>query len=209
MRKSIIAGGIAVSLLMAAAPANALIFTDNFDTENGGLSALNYSGFTNFTVDGQVDLVKSGDFGIVCSGLCVDLDGTPGSGALQSNIFNYNAGDQITLSFDLGGSQRVENGTDNVTIMLLSSTDGTISDMFDLASTAPFQTYSYNFVASDTGTMTFSIGTTSQDNVGPLLDNISLNISAVPEPATWALMIGGFALAGVSLRRRKTAVSFA
>ncbi|OJY70007.1 MAG: hypothetical protein BGP16_09895 [Sphingobium sp. 66-54] len=32
---------------------------------------------------------------------------------------------------------------------------------------------------------------------------------AVPEPATWAMMIGGFAIAGASLRRRKTAVSFA
>lgn len=32
---------------------------------------------------------------------------------------------------------------------------------------------------------------------------------AVPEPATWAMMIGGFALAGAAMRRRKTAVSFA
>jgi len=33
--------------------------------------------------------------------------------------------------------------------------------------------------------------------------------SAVPEPATWAMMIGGFALAGVAMRRARTAVSFA
>jgi hypothetical protein len=32
---------------------------------------------------------------------------------------------------------------------------------------------------------------------------------AVPEPATWAMMIGGFALVGASMRRRRTAVSFA
>jgi hypothetical protein len=31
----------------------------------------------------------------------------------------------------------------------------------------------------------------------------------VPEPASWAMMIGGFALAGGALRRRKMAVSFA
>ncbi len=33
--------------------------------------------------------------------------------------------------------------------------------------------------------------------------------AAVPEPATWALMIAGFGIAGASLRRRKVAVSFA
>ncbi len=32
---------------------------------------------------------------------------------------------------------------------------------------------------------------------------------AVPEPATWALMIGGFAFAGASMRRRRATVSFA
>jgi len=32
---------------------------------------------------------------------------------------------------------------------------------------------------------------------------------AVPEPATWAMMIGGFALAGAAIRRRKATVSFA
>jgi hypothetical protein len=31
----------------------------------------------------------------------------------------------------------------------------------------------------------------------------------VPEPATWAMMIGGLALVGASMRRRRTAVSFA
>ena len=35
------------------------------------------------------------------------------------------------------------------------------------------------------------------------------NFGAVPEPATWAMMIGGFALVGSAMRRRATAVSFA
>lgn len=32
---------------------------------------------------------------------------------------------------------------------------------------------------------------------------------AVPEPATWAMMIGGFALAGAALRRKRYRVAFA
>jgi len=38
---------------------------------------------------------------------------------------------------------------------------------------------------------------------------LSISAAAIPEPATWALMIGGFALAGLQLRRRKMVVNFA
>lgn len=48
------------------------------------------------------------------------------------------------------------------------------------------------------------LGSTAADFA---IDNVSM--TAVPEPATWALMIGGFALAGMQLRRRKSSVSFA
>lgn len=34
-------------------------------------------------------------------------------------------------------------------------------------------------------------------------------VAPVPEPATWAMMIGGFALAGVAMRRRATVMRFA
>ena len=33
-------------------------------------------------------------------------------------------------------------------------------------------------------------------------------VQGVPEPASWAMFIGGFGLAGAAMRRRKTAVSF-
>jgi len=48
-------------------------------------------------------------------------------------------------------------------------------------------------------------------NVAELRGTVVLRslAGAVPEPATWAMMIGGFAIAGGALRRRKTAVSFA
>ena len=39
------------------------------------------------------------------------------------------------------------------------------------------------------------------DNVGPIAVPFA---AGVPEPATWGLMIGGFGMAGVALRRRRT-----
>ena len=35
------------------------------------------------------------------------------------------------------------------------------------------------------------------------------SLGAVPEPASWAMMLAGFGLAGVAMRRRRTAVAFA
>jgi hypothetical protein len=39
------------------------------------------------------------------------------------------------------------------------------------------------------------------------VDNLKVYIAAVPEPATWATMIGGFGLVGGALRRRRAAVA--
>ncbi|NNM75849.1 PEP-CTERM sorting domain-containing protein [Sphingomonas sp. ID1715] len=50
------------------------------------------------------------------------------------------------------------------------------------------------------------------DNVGvrsPNGNNFTVNFEAVPEPATWAMMIGGFAFVGAAARRRSTKVVFA
>ena len=39
--------------------------------------------------------------------------------------------------------------------------------------------------------------------------NYAFRIGSVPEPASWAMMVGGFGLAGAAMRRRKTSVAFA
>ncbi|WP_238542341.1 PEPxxWA-CTERM sorting domain-containing protein [Sphingomonas sp. PAMC 26621] len=59
-----------------------------------------------------------------------------------------------------------------------------------------------NFAVTAPTTLTFSaIGTS--DSVGGYLDSISL--SAVPEPASWVMMILGFGMLGVALRRQRQA----
>jgi hypothetical protein len=70
-------------------------------------------------------------------------------------------------------------------------------------------TFTTTWTASATGPVNVAFnfygnGVTAADFV---VDNVSM--TAVPEPATWALMIGGFALAGMQMRRRRASVSFA
>ena len=85
------------------------------------------------------------------------------------------------------------------------------------ATTTAFQTFTTaSFVAlGDSGTLTFTAGAsrTGDDNV--LIDNVRINerdaapgdVSAVPEPATWAMMIVGFGAVGVASRRRRHTMS--
>ena len=61
---------------------------------------------------------------------------------------------------------------------------------------------SINFGVNASSTLTFAaIGTS--DSLGGYLDNIGL--TGVPEPATWAMMLGGFMAVGAAARRRSGA----
>lgn len=52
-------------------------------------------------------------------------------------------------------------------------------------------------------------GTCYGENTGASTGTVERLGGAVPEPATWALMIGGFGLAGATLRRRRAAMAAA
>jgi hypothetical protein len=82
------------------------------------------------------------------------------------------------------------------------------------SSTTPgvWRTFNTSFTATSSGsqTLTFQfrgLGTTAADFA---IDRVYA-VAAVPEPASWALMIGGFGMVGAGLRRRraKTTVRFA
>jgi len=62
---------------------------------------------------------------------------------------------------------------------------------------------SFNGTAWDTGTLELFYW---DSNNGDNSNAVSVDVAAVPEPATWAMMIFGFAMAGFALRRRKTDV---
>jgi len=229
MRKLLVGVALAASTFAAGAAQATILFSDNFNSENGGLTQLNYTGFANWTVTGQVDLVKSPDYSITCPGSCVDLDGSSGPGSILSSSILYNANEKLTISFDMSGNQR--GGTDQFDFtayfgasqditnfgVLTGFTYGGSGSYFGLASlglytesvptSKAFTTYSLEFIPTTSGSMKLYFATPSGDNVGPLIDNVLVTSTGVPEPATWAMMITGFGMAGIALRRRRAALA--
>ena len=189
-----------VGLLSAAQPATAtVIFSDNFNAENGGAEFLNYGGFANWGVsDGTVDLIGNGgtfDF-YPGNGLYVDLDGSTGnSGILATNSF-FGPGSYV-LSFNLAGSARGDSNTVIVRFGGVDISGGGIT----LGSAAPFNPpFSLSFTAGAPGQISFE--NLGGDNVGLILDNVELDQTAVPEPGSLLLLGGGLAALGRWRRRR-------
>jgi hypothetical protein len=132
--------------------------------------------------------------------------------ALQSlsQFVSLVGGTQYALNFSLFAT---ESGANNPFGFLLTDSVGLSLLNFNSNLDVPvgvWTDFSYTFTAPVTSNFyllnfAFVSGKTPAKDV--LLDAVSIS-NAVPEPATWAMMIGGFALAGMAMRRRRTAVSF-
>jgi hypothetical protein len=221
---------VAISAAFVGAADASVLFTDGFAADSNGQNYLNFNDFSNWTVSGgAVDLVnQSNGYNINdCPGACVDLAGSPGPGEITSKAISFAGGAPVTVSFMVSGNQR-DLDTDGfyAAVNFLPANDGVANFIsgpagfntgyLDMLNGTPWTesivgdrsyiTYSYWFIADHSGafTMTFGAQNTPNNNIGPLLDNVSVTgAPGVPEPATWALMIGGFGLAGATLRRRR------
>lgn len=225
----IIASAVIASTLLATASAgNAVVlYASNYNSLTPALTVTSLPGWT---VTGNVDLVATGTFGITCSVVCVDLDGTNGPGAILSDPIGFAAGKRVTVSFDISGNQRGSADDLFIASVSFAPANGGIAnsisgpagfttfgpggflDMLNgtpynetIASGRSFLTYSYSFTANTAGTFQLGFATTSSDFQGPILDNVL--VSQVPEPASWAMLITGFAMVGFAARRRRVAVA--
>lgn len=205
------------------------VFFDGFAGDTPALSLTSTLDFFVPATSKTIDVVgASNPYGITVSGPAsgnvVDIDGTPGPGALLSKgTFAYNAGDLVTLSFDVGGAQRGSEGDGFFAGMLFGPVPASVTDLLGggyitnpaynainnavaggafLPGNAAFANSSISFRALSGGNVRLFFGSPSADNVGPLLDNVRLDISAVPEPSTWAMMILGIGMVGGAMRRR-------
>jgi len=196
------------SSVLVMAPAQAVtILHDDFEGESAA-SVLNYDAFANWDVlNGSVDLVKSGDFGINCRGqvgFCVDLDGTSGdAGDLTSKAaFDIMPGMIVTLQFDYHGNQRVD-VDDTMTVSFGSLYTETFADIFFDQS---WQTVvrSFTTTAPVVGAkLVFSHE--GGDNFGILLDDVKVDVEPIPVPPAMLLMGSVLGFAAWRARRAKKA----
>lgn len=188
---------LASVLVLGASQASSagVVFSDNFNAEPYGVPA---ASLTNFTIGGSIDVIGPGsgfDF-YPGNGHYIDLDGTPSTSQNPAGSITtktaFGAG-TYSLNFNLGGSTRGDTNTVRVAL-------GDFTTDITLASDAGFTTQAFTFKTTG-GNLSFTnLG--PSDNLGLLLDNVQ--VSAVPEPATWAMMILGFVGLGVfSTRRRR------
>lgn len=176
---------------MSSANAGVMMLFDDF---NSGTATANWSGDSLFVpVVGSVDLVGPGFFQSLAypppnsTANSVDLDGTTGMAGTLQSTGSFSPG-TYTLSFLLAGNMRGDvNKTTTISL-------GDWSTMLDLPSSSPYTLYSYTFTTTG-GMLSFSDNTVGNQNIGNLLDNVSL-ADPVPELSMWAMMLLGFACLG-------------
>lgn len=171
----------------------ATVFSDDFESASVGLNLVP-SGWT--VADGSVDTLGGAPFGYLCRGTgnCIDLDGSDYNAGVLSKSLSLLAGVEYTAWYDLAGNAR--GGSDTVDVSF-----GTSTATHTLASAAGYTTWSLGFTPAASGNYLLSFANRGGDNIGAILDNVS--VSAVPEPSTTALaLMGLLGVAGMARRRR-------
>ena len=192
--------------LLSAAPASAQVVNGGFDScTTTGYSA---SGNTGASAGIGGFLVASGCFGYVQTG-------TVGVYSTLTQAITLAAGDTVS---GLVGYSTMESASSTYNDNAYLSINGTslfaANTLSPLNGISPRSTgfVSFAFTALTAGSYSLQLGVR---NVGDstvssyaVIDNVAVAAAAVvPEPATWAMMIGGIGAAGGALRRRKANVS--
>lgn len=202
---------LVVAALVASSAAQAVtIFSTDFNSEVPGLG-LNpgTKAPTGFTIVpdgngmlGSVDIIDNSALNTaVGNGFFIDLDGTTQRAGILSTTLNLTGGTTYVASFQLAGNNRSPYD-DSVVVNFGSTTQQ--GPYILLPANTPFTTYTLSFTPATTGayTLSFLNNSLTSDNMGALLDNVSVSTAAVPEPESLALMLAGLASVAWVARRR-------
>lgn len=208
-----------------ASPASALaanLITNGsfeFGSDPGSFSSLQAgdAAITGWTVGGAgIDYI--GTYWQASDGVrSVDLSGSTiknGSyaGSISQTIATV-SGQVYRVTFDLAGNP---DGAPLTKVVLTSAVNGGIDQLYaDTFTVVPgvntranmgWLPYSFLFTATGAST-TINFQSAVNSAYGAALDNVA--ISAVPEPATWAMLILGFGAVGYVTRRRRVMLKMA
>jgi len=211
----------------------AIVFTENFDSENGGAASASYTSFANFSLVPGSGPAKLTDVGCV-TGLCVTLAAPnptyPDPVLLISGSFAFNAFDLIQVSYELSGGGGAlppgsygyytnftfdhalswtevgavyTNLTDSWGPPLAPETQVGRTNIIDAS--APFATQTFYVRPTEAGTVQFRIHLAGLSSPGPTLDNVRLEITPVPESSSVLALLAG--LVGLGIKKARARLS--
>lgn len=130
----------------------------------------------------------------------VELDSSNNSAMTQT--LSTTAGASYTLSFEYSARAGVAAASNPIQVYWNGNLLATA--MLDGIGQSNNVWHQYNFMVQGTGSDTLKFAAAGiGDGLGGSLDAVSVT-AAVPEPSTYAMMFGGLALIGFSLRRRRS-----
>lgn len=196
--------GLALVATLACAPVQAAIYTENFDTDFAQWKTRWFGQNTNAT-NFVSDLAYRGNN---VTGLSVDDGNFFDGGAIRVTFNDDIAGLLTGLSFDLLAFNQqtlvvFDKDGNELTSYQVPVTGGPVNPPFFTEADYAQSAYSPFSITSTNGIGGFSFlpfgaaGNFSIDNIV---------VSAVPEPTTWAMMIGGFGMIGGAMRRRRLSI---
>ena len=180
MRKLILTA-VGATVLATASIGNAAIFIGATGTDAG--SALTVSAPNNLTIPETVDFTTTSSAGGTYTSY-FDFSND------QAGYYNF-----ALISSTLGATVTLEQVLANGGVTVIDTISGATNSLSLLTGNLDANT-TYRF--SYTGTL--------PEGGGKVSGNASFYVAAVPEPATWAMMLIGFGGIGLAMRRRRRPV---